>query len=101
MFILRYLGCVALALCPATGNAQPLFHSEYRWTVTIDERQYGLQDVIQTPGDFRWTQVWFADASFSVNLHIAEAAVAALFQPVTPVILTKAFSRRPDWRWWR
>jgi hypothetical protein len=47
---LGYLSCLALAFWPLGASAQPLFHYEANWTITVGEHLYGLRQVVQTPG---------------------------------------------------
>jgi hypothetical protein len=77
-----YLLCLATALEPSPASAQPLFHAERNWTITIGERLYGLRQVVQTPGERRWTQVWMGRSVFDVRCRAEEILALPLLPPV-------------------
>ena len=60
-----YLLCMALAFWPLRASAQPLFRYERNWTVTMGEHLYGLRQVVQIPGERRFTQVGLAAAQLT------------------------------------
>ena len=77
----RYLLGLALLLWPAPAMAQPLFHVEHNWTSTIEGHRYGLWEVVQTPGDFRWTEIWVADCPIRTRHRVA-AMVTVIIEPI-------------------
>ena len=85
---------MALAFWPLRASAQPLFRYESNWTVTVGENLYGLRQVVQTPGDIRWTQVWVGRCSFDMKCR-AEGLIALI--PLPPVDLIQRLSYLVDW----
>jgi hypothetical protein len=73
--------CLATALWPLPASAQPLFRNERNWTVTMGERLYGLRQVVQTPGERRWTQVWMGRSTFDVRCQAEEILALLLLPP--------------------
>jgi hypothetical protein len=67
-----YLLCLAVAFWPLPARAQPLFHTERNWTVTVGEHLYGLRQVAETPGERRWTQVWVGRSAFDMRCRAEE-----------------------------
>jgi hypothetical protein len=92
----RFLVSVAVVLAtgPLASAAQPLFRFDHDWTVTIGGRLYGLREVVQTPGDFRWTQVWVGRSSFDVRLRAAEVLAFTLFRPAAPLAVDRTLVGR-------
>jgi hypothetical protein len=84
--------CAALMLWASPADAQPLFRRERVWTVDIGGRTYGLCDVVQTPGDFWWTEVWIAGRSFVPAHRPADRWVLAL-PPVAAVVAVRYVTR--------
>jgi len=72
------VACAAILLGVSSAGAQPLFRGERDWTTEIGGQLYGFRDVVQTPGDFRWTQVWIAGRSFVPAHNPADWWVFAL-----------------------
>ena len=89
-----YLLALTLLLWPSTVRAQPLFRTEHNWAVILDERRYGLVQVLQIPGDFRRTQVWLGWWSFDIGGRAVNAIAPALLSPVHVI-------PRIDWRSFR
>ena len=89
----RYLLGLALLLGPAPAMAQPLFRFEHNWTIMIDGHRYGLLEVVQIPGDSRWTEIWIGDHSFKTEYRLA-AMVTVVVQPSVKLIL--GYWRLPD-----
>src|SRR5262249_7757627 len=80
--------CCLVALCwVSPAAAQPLFHFDRAYTITLANKQYGFVDVVQTPGGFRWTEFWFADHRFEPAHHWQDCWVLA----IPPVGLGFAF----------
>jgi hypothetical protein len=92
------LGCMAIALWPVPASAQPLFRCEHNWTVTAGEQVYGLRQVLQIPGNSRWTQVWLGRCTFDMRCR-NEEVIALLLLP--PGDLALRFSCLVDWKSFR
>jgi hypothetical protein len=90
---IRYLLGLALLLWPCPAMAQPLFRFEHNWTVMIDGHRYGLLEVVQIPGDSRWTEVWIGPYRFKTEYRLA-AMVTEVVQPSVKLIL--GYWRLPD-----
>ena len=89
------LASIALALSASPANAQPLFHYERDWTIEVEGRLYGFRDVVQTPGDFYWTQVWFQGHQFT-PAHYREHRWVLIFPPVAAILAARYVIRPPD-----
>jgi hypothetical protein len=76
-----YLLCIAIGLWPISASAQPLFRYENNWIATIGEHSYGLRGVVQTPGDFRWTQIWFGRYTFDIRCRATRVIALLLLPP--------------------
>ncbi|MBW3600533.1 MAG: hypothetical protein KY475_25120 [Planctomycetes bacterium] len=76
----------AVLLWPPPAEAQPLFHCEHDWTVMAGERRYGLKEIVQTPGEFRRTQVWVGHRSFDIHLRAAAVAGLAMALPAAVIL---------------
>lgn len=85
--------CAALALWPSPADAQPLFRRERDWTFEIGGRTYGVCDVVQTPGDFWWSEVWIAGRKFVPHHYPAERWVLAL--PPVAIVVAVRYVTRP------
>jgi len=83
-----WLACTVLALCASPVGAQPLFHCEHDWTIEIGGGRYGFRDVVQTPGEFRWTQVWVAGRPFEPLHQPADRWMLAV-PAVAPVLAVR------------
>jgi hypothetical protein len=88
------IACTALPLWAAPADAQPLFRRERNWTVEVGGRTYGLCDVVQTPGDFRWPEVWIAGRPFNPTHRPADQWVLAV-PPLTAVLTVRHLTRPP------
>jgi hypothetical protein len=86
-----------LLLWPRPASAQPLFEYEHDWTVAVDGRLYGLQQVAQFPGGFRTTHVWLGWYSCDIKGPVAQTLPRAVLSPVhlMPRIDGKSFRRWP------
>ena len=93
-----YLLCMALAFWPVRASAQPLFRYERNWTVTVGEHLYGLRQVVQTPGERRWTQVWIGRCAFDMRCR-ADEVMALLLLP--PAYSVPQVGLLVDWRSFR
>ena len=82
MLRVRYLLGLAALLWPPAASAQPLFHVEHNWTVLSTEGRYGLLEVVQVPGELRWTQVWAGRRHFDTKCRLAAAVTAVAPPPV-------------------
>jgi hypothetical protein len=71
---------------------QPLFRTERNWSVVVAGKRYGVNDVVETPADRRWTQIWFADHLFQPSFHPEEWWVLAV-PPVALVLAARALTR--------
>ena len=97
----RYLWCMALAFWPLRASAQPLFRYESNWTFTVGEHLYGLRQVVQTPGERRWTQVWVGRSVFDMRCRADEVIALISLPPVQSVprvwylVDWKSFRRLP------
>jgi hypothetical protein len=89
-----YVLFLALALWPSSARAQPLFRFEHNWAFTINEQKYGLRQVREIPGDFRWTQVWLGQCSFNINCRAVTVIGLIIFSPADLIPLI-------DWRSFR
>jgi hypothetical protein len=67
-----------LVLFSRPAQAQPLFRSDRNWTFSAGEYVFGLREVIMTPGEKRWTQVWLGRCSFDIRCRAAEFIPLAL-----------------------
>jgi hypothetical protein len=76
---------MAIAFWPFPASAQPLFRTEHNWTVTVGEHPYGLRQVLQMPGDIRWTQVWMGRYTFNMKCRAEEVFALVLLAPADPV----------------
>src|SRR5258707_56396 len=90
----RYLFCLTILLWPTAAGAQPLFRFEHNWTVTVGDHLYGLRQIVKTPGEIRFTQIWIGRCTFDTRLRAAEAVAVLLLSPADP---TLAFLRGVDW----
>ena len=97
----RYLSCMALAFCPLGASAQPLFRYEGNWTITVSEHLFGLRQVVQMPGERRWTQVWVGRSKFDMRCR-AHEVIALILHPqaysvprVCCLVDWKSFRRLP------
>jgi hypothetical protein len=43
---------------------------------------FGLRQVVQTPGEFRWTQVWMGRYSFNMRCRAGEVIALVLLRPL-------------------
>ena len=92
---------LAFLLCPQAAHAQPLFRIDQSWTVSIGDNQFGLREVIMTPGELRWTQVWLGCCSFDIHCRAAEFIPLVLCAPTDRalrfwcMIDWRSFQRRP------
>ena len=95
MSYIRYLLFLTLVvLWPLAASAQPLFHYEHDWTVTVGGHLYGMREVVQTPGDFRRTQIWIGGYLFHTSIrlnHLCGGAQPARAEDKVP------FSVLKDW----
>jgi hypothetical protein len=85
MLRVGYLLGLAALLWPAPARAQPLFRFEHNWMVDSAAGRYGLLEVVQVPGEFRWTQVWVGRRHFDVRYRLAAAVTAVAPPPVSLV----------------
>jgi hypothetical protein len=84
--VVGFLACATLAIWTTPVDAQPLFRSERNWTIEIDGLRYGFRDVVQTPGEIRWTQLWIADHPFEPGHRPADVWLLAV--PSVAAVLT-------------
>src|SRR6266571_3344172 len=71
MSYFRYLLSMTLVVFwPLAASAQPLFHNEHDWTVIVGGHLYGMREVVQTPGDFRRTQIWIGGYLFHTSFRL-------------------------------
>lgn len=89
-----FLLWLALVFCPLAAMAQPLSHYEHDWTFTIGGQMYGLREVVQTPGEFRRTQLWVGGYSREVRLRPVEVVALALVPLAAAVFGLWHVSRR-------
>lgn len=85
---IRFLVCFTLTLGASPASAQALFRYERDWTADLGGLMYGFRDVIQTPGEFRRTQVWIGGRLFDP----ADRLVLAI-PPVTVVLAVRYLTR--------
>jgi|GEM_PF-4239385 len=81
----RIVFLLTLMVWPVAVSAQPLFHHEHDWTVSIAGQTYGLREVVQTPGEFRRTQIWVCGRSRELKLRAVEVLVIVL-APLAAVV---------------
>jgi len=81
-------------LWPLPASAQPLFRYEHNWTVTIGDHLYGLRQIVKTPGEVRFTQVWLGRYTFDTRFRAAAAVALMLLSPIDP---TFGFWHGVDW----
>ena len=91
---IRALTCASLALCASQASAQPLFRFERNRTFEINGLRYGFCDVIQTPGEIRWTELRIADHRFEPAHRPADVWLLAV-PSVTAVLTVRHFTI--DW----
>jgi hypothetical protein len=78
-----------------------LVRYERNWTVTMGEHLYGLREVVQIPGERRWTQVWIGRCAFDVRCRADELIAVLLLPPAYSVpqvgflVDWKSFRRLP------
>jgi hypothetical protein len=96
---IRELACVVLALWASPASAQPLFHSERDWTIEVSGQLYGFRGVVQTPGEFWWTQVWIGGRRFEPARVPADRWVVTV--PPVAAVLAVRYVTRPVERWCR
>jgi hypothetical protein len=77
---IRYLLLLTMLFAPLPARAQPLFRCEHNWTFSIGERVYGLQQVVKTPGELRYTTIWFGRCCLDTRFREGEL-IALLFYP--------------------
>src|SRR5262245_20168492 len=87
------IACTTLLLGPSAADAQPLLHRERNWTVEIGGQTYGWCDVVQTPGDFWWPEVWIAGRPFDPTRRPADRWVLAM-PPVAIVVAVRHVTGR-------
>jgi hypothetical protein len=78
---------LAIAVWPVPVSAQPLFRYEHDWTITVGDHMYGLREVVQMPGGWRWTQVWVGQHSFNTRFRAGEVVTLALRAPAVAVLV--------------
>src|SRR5262245_26814090 len=83
---------IALLLSASAAEAQPLFRRERNWIVEIGGQTYGWCDVVQTPGDFWWPEVWIAGRPFDPTHRPADRWVLAV-PPVALVVAVRHVQR--------
>jgi len=86
------IACTTLVLWPSPADGQPLFRRERQWTMEVGGRTCGWCDVIQTPGDFWWPEVWIAGRAFSPVHRPADRWVLGV-PPVAAVIVLREVTR--------
>src|SRR5438128_7507747 len=90
----RYLLCTTILFWPLPASAQPLFRAEHNWTVTIGDHLYGLRQLVKTPGEVRWTQIWIGRCTFDTRLRAAEVGALVLRSPADAML---GFGHSVDW----
>ena len=82
----RCLVCTTILFWPLPASAQPLFRVEHNGTVTIGDRLYGLRQIVKTPGEVRWTQIWIGCCTFDTILRAAEVVSLILRSPADAML---------------
>lgn len=57
---------------PDSVGAQPIFQSEYNWTMEVGEGTYGLEQIAQADGRFPMTSIYFGSHSITAHRRLVE-----------------------------
>jgi hypothetical protein len=95
--------CIGVALWPQDVAAQPLFRYEHDFSFTLADRRFGVREAVQSPGEWRTTQVWVGGRCITTRLpwYLVVAAflgasaawIAALIYAVQQAVARGARSR--------
>ena len=86
--------CLTILFWPRPASAQPLVHVEHDWTFTIGEQLYGLREVVQTPGEFRSTQVWVGGRSYHTRLRAIAVVAIVIATSAGGIVAAVVFLQR-------
>src|ERR1700751_2829285 len=86
-------------LWPSCAGAQPLFRGEHNWTFDIGAGHYGLAQGGRTPGEGRYTTIWFGRCC--VDTRFREIVVIAFFfyPPANALAEILCGVKWRSWRW--
>jgi len=86
----RCLFALAMVVAAHFAAAQPLFKREPDWTITVCGWQFGLQGIIQIPGDFHRTRIWLGPRYFEMHLRANVVMLLVLGPPAAAMFRFRA-----------